>query len=131
MFLTDLKVETDKDSELGYTLISPICGDISVSAPTAHERNNWLKKIAIAQKHIQDTERSLLQRQQSSKYMMIYKHFFLNISVIEKSMEYLYKMLLLQSSFSICRGEYFGNKLFHQIMQNRRESDPNQGFRIT
>ncbi|XP_066975773.1 intersectin-1-like isoform X19 [Macrobrachium rosenbergii] len=67
MFLTDLKVETDKDSELCYTLISSTCGEIVVSAPTANERNNWLKKIAIAQKHIQDTERSLLQRQQSKE----------------------------------------------------------------
>ncbi|XP_068201300.1 intersectin-1-like [Palaemon carinicauda] len=67
MFLTDLKVETDKDSELCYTLLSSTCGEIVVSAPTAHERNNWLKKIAIAQKHIQDTDRSLLQRQQSKE----------------------------------------------------------------
>ncbi|XP_064117346.1 intersectin-1-like isoform X7 [Macrobrachium nipponense] len=67
MFLTDLKVETDKDSELCYTLISSTCGEIVVSAPTANERNNWLKKIAIAQKHIQDTERSLLQRKQSKE----------------------------------------------------------------
>nr|UGW01545.1 epidermal growth factor receptor [Eriocheir sinensis] len=65
MFLTDLRVEGDKDSEMCFTLVSPACGDIAVSAPTTHERNNWLKKIAIAQKHIIDTERSLLHRQQS------------------------------------------------------------------
>lgn len=70
MFLTDLRVEGDKDSEMCFTLVSPACGDIVVSAPTTHERNNWLKKIAIAQKHISDTERSLLQRQQSSKYLI-------------------------------------------------------------
>lgn len=70
MFLTDLRVEGDKDSEMCFTLVSPTCGDIAVSAPTTHERNNWLKKIAIAQKHIIDTERSLLHRQQSSKYLI-------------------------------------------------------------
>ncbi|XP_050737308.1 intersectin-1-like isoform X6 [Eriocheir sinensis] len=67
MFLTDLRVEGDKDSEMCFTLVSPACGDIAVSAPTTHERNNWLKKIAIAQKHIIDTERSLLHRQQSKE----------------------------------------------------------------
>lgn len=70
MFLTDLRVEGDKDSETCFTLVSPACGDIAVSAPTTHERNNWLRKIAIAQKHIIDTERSLLHRQQSSKYLI-------------------------------------------------------------
>ncbi|XP_063874281.1 intersectin-2-like isoform X16 [Scylla paramamosain] len=67
MFLTDLRVEGDKDSETCFTLVSPACGDIAVAAPTTHERNNWLKKIAIAQKHISDTERSLLHRQQSKE----------------------------------------------------------------
>lgn len=67
MFLTELRVEADKDSEVCYTLISPSCGDVSISAPTTHERNNWLKKIAIAQKHIIDTERSILHRQQSKE----------------------------------------------------------------
>ncbi|XP_045103346.1 intersectin-2-like isoform X19 [Portunus trituberculatus] len=67
MFLTDLRVEGDKDSETCFTLVSPACGDIAVAAPTTHERNNWLKKIAIAKKHISDTERSLLHRQQSKE----------------------------------------------------------------
>ncbi|XP_069947799.1 intersectin-1 isoform X3 [Cherax quadricarinatus] len=65
MFLTELRVEADKDSDMCYTLISGGCGEVSVMAPTIHERNNWLKKIAIAQKHISDTERSILHRQQS------------------------------------------------------------------
>ncbi|KAK8739499.1 hypothetical protein OTU49_003357, partial [Cherax quadricarinatus] len=67
MFLTELRVEADKDSDMCYTLISGGCGEVSVMAPTIHERNNWLKKIAIAQKHISDTERSILHRQQSKE----------------------------------------------------------------
>ncbi|XP_042857320.1 intersectin-1-like isoform X2 [Penaeus japonicus] len=67
MFLTDVRIEVDKESELCFTLISPTCGDVAVSAPTPHERGNWLKKIAIAQKHISDTERSILQRKHSKE----------------------------------------------------------------
>lgn len=67
MFLTDVRIEVDKESELCFTLTSPTCGDVAVSAPTPHERGNWLKKIAIAQKHISDTERSILQRKHSSE----------------------------------------------------------------
>ncbi|XP_037801440.1 intersectin-2-like isoform X11 [Penaeus monodon] len=67
MFLTDVRIEVDKESELCFTLTSPTCGDVAVSAPTPHERGNWLKKIAIAQKHISDTERSILQRKHSKE----------------------------------------------------------------
>ncbi|XP_063598046.1 intersectin-1-like isoform X10 [Penaeus indicus] len=67
MFLTDVRIEVDKESELSFTLTSPSCGDVAVSAPTPHERGNWLKKIAIAQKHISDTERSILQRKHSKE----------------------------------------------------------------
>ncbi|XP_071543645.1 intersectin-1-like isoform X3 [Panulirus ornatus] len=67
MFLTELRVEADRDSETCFILTSSVCGDVAVAAPTTHERNNWLKKIAIAQKHIVDTERSILHRQQSKE----------------------------------------------------------------
>ncbi|CAL4061181.1 unnamed protein product, partial [Meganyctiphanes norvegica] len=65
MFLSDLQEEADKDSELCLSLKSPQSGDVHLSAPTANERNNWLKKIAMAKNHLSDTERSLLQRNQS------------------------------------------------------------------
>lgn len=77
MFLTELRVEADKDSETCLIVTSPVCGDVAVSAPTTHERNNWLKKIAIAQKHIIDTERSILHRQQSSKYIFLFYLLFI------------------------------------------------------
>ncbi|XP_069975866.1 intersectin-1-like isoform X2 [Penaeus vannamei] len=73
MFLTDVRIEVDKESELCFTLTSPTCGDVAVSAPTPHERGNWLKKIAIAQKHISDTERSILQRKHSAHFSLSVK----------------------------------------------------------
>lgn len=67
MFLTELRVEVDKESESYFTLVSPNCGEVAVAAPTTHERNNWLKKVAMAQKHINDTQNSHRHRQLSSK----------------------------------------------------------------
>ena len=76
MFLSELKAEPDKESETAIVLLYPNTGDIHVSAISANERNNWLKKISLAQKHIIDTERSILQRKQSSK-LMLYLYFML------------------------------------------------------
>ncbi|KAK3893529.1 hypothetical protein Pcinc_002655 [Petrolisthes cinctipes] len=67
MFLTELRVEVDKESENYFTLVSPNYGEVAVASATTHERNNWLKKVAMAQKHINDTQNSHRHRQQSKE----------------------------------------------------------------
>ncbi|RXG59549.1 Intersectin-2 [Armadillidium vulgare] len=57
MFLSEIKVRVERDSETGFLISSPKC-EISLSANSSNDRNNWLKRMDIAQKHIRDTEKS-------------------------------------------------------------------------
>lgn len=68
MFLSEIKVRVEKDSETGF-LVSSSKGEISLSANSSNDRNNWLKRIDIAQKHIRDTERSRNHSNQTSKFI--------------------------------------------------------------
>lgn len=66
MFLSEIKVRVERDSETGFLISSPKC-EISLSANSSNDRNNWLKRMDIAQKHIRDTEKSRSHSNQTSK----------------------------------------------------------------
>ena len=66
MFLNDLKAYAEPDNVVGLH-ISYQNIDLLFFTTSGNDRSNWLKKIAIAQKHIKDTESSIMQRRRSSK----------------------------------------------------------------
>ena len=79
MFLSELAVQPVHDSEVSFSLCTSNTVEVVISANTSNERNNWLKTIAIAKRHIEDTERSLTTRRQSRKSHFLCLSFLLDL----------------------------------------------------